>query len=77
MTFKADIHHRSDGTSRNNEKRGNPKLSSSFQNPNEFSRPTMGFGVQASGPLSTKTAMANIKFKGRQFAVSTQEKVKC
>jgi hypothetical protein len=34
----------------------------------------MGFGVQASGPLSTKSAMSNMKFQGRQFAIATSEK---
>jgi len=77
MTFKADIHHRydsSDERSVQNKKRESHKFSSPFQNQNEFLRPSMGFGVQASGPLSTKSSMANIKFQGRQFAVSTQEK---
>ena len=52
-----------------------PKSSTPFEKFNESNRQSFGFGLQASGPLSTKTAMANIRFHGRQFAIATQEKV--
>ena len=38
-------------------------------------RHNMPFGLQASGPLTSKTPIENFRFEGRQFAVATQEKV--
>ena len=38
-------------------------------------RHSMPFGLQASGPLTSKTPIENFRFEGRQFAVATQEKV--
>ena len=52
-----------------------PKSSTPLEKFKESNRQSFGFGLQASGPLSTKTAMSNIKFHGRQFAIATQEKV--
>ena len=43
---------------------------------NQGVRPSIGFGLQASGPLSAKAAMSDMRFQGRQFAVATHEKVK-
>jgi hypothetical protein len=37
-------------------------------------RHNMPFGLQASGPLTSKTPIENFRFEGRQFAVATQEK---
>ena len=80
MTITADIHHRnesSDDSSDNVQGNGQHLNSTKpMQEPNDFKRPNIGFGLQASGPLSTKLSMANMRFQGRQFAVSTQEKVK-
>ena len=80
MTLKAEIHHRNDSSDESfdniQKKAERQRISTPMQKPNEFKRPSIGFGLQASGPLSTKSAMANMKFQGRQFSVSTQEKVK-
>ena len=53
-----------------------PKSSTPLEKFKESNRQSFGFGLQASGPLSTKIAMSNIKFHGRQFAIATQEKVR-
>ena len=45
------------------------------QKKNAVKRQSMGFGLQASGPLTSKTSIENFRFEGRQFAVATQEKV--
>ena len=80
MTVTADIHRHNDSFDEsfdNSEGKGEQHNgTSSAEKPKSFKRPNMGFGLQASGPLSTKASMANMKFHGRQFAVSTQQKVK-
>ena len=80
MTLKADIHHGNDSSDDSFDniqgKVERHNNTTPMQKPNEFKRPSIGFGLQASGPLSTKSAMANMRFQGRQFSVSTQEKVK-
>ena len=83
MRVKADIHHHqnSDDNFGSQNKveveETHHSFASSSQNRNQRSGPIAGFGLQALGPLSAKKTMKNIKFQGRQFAVATNEKVKC
>ena len=69
----ADIHHHqnSDDSFGNQNKveveETQHSLATSSQNRNERTGPIVGFGLQALGPLSAKSALANIKFHGRQF----------
>ena len=79
MNVKADIHHHKhsfdDVGNENNAGVELLKFTTPLHTRNQEARPSMGFGLQASGPLSTKSAMANIRFQGRQFAITTNEKV--